>query len=187
MLDTIKVTKRNGRIEPLDITKIQKHTFAAVEGLEGVSQSELELDAKLHFRDGITTEEIQQALIKTAVDKIDVDKPNWTFVAARLFLYDLYHKVTGWTGYKKLEEYFALGEKEGKLVRGLKEKYDLDFLDSHIKAERDLQFNYLGIKTLYDRYLLKDVNNQPIELPQHMFMAIAMFLAQNENNRDEWQ
>lgn len=186
MLDTIKVTKRNGRIEPLDITKIQKHTFAAVEGLEGVSQSELELDAKLHFRDGITTEEIQQALIKTAVDKIDVDKPNWTFVAARLFLYDLYHKVTGWTGYKKLEEYFALGEKEGKLVRGLKEKYDLDFLDSHIKAERDLQFNYLGIKTLYDRYLLKDVNNQPIELPQHMFMAIAMFLAQNENNRDEW-
>lgn len=186
MLDTIKVTKRNGRIEPLDITKIQKHTFAAVEGLEGVSQSELELDAKLHFRDGITTEEIQQALIKTAVDKIDVDKPNWTFVAARLFLYDLYHKVTGWTGYKKLEEYFALGEKEGKLVRGLREKYDLDFLDSHIKAERDLQFNYLGIKTLYDRYLLKDVNNQPIELPQHMFMAIAMFLAQNENNRDEW-
>lgn len=186
MLDTITVTKRNGRIEPLNISKIRKHTQAAVDGLEGVSQSELEVDAKLLFKDKIATEEIQQTLIKTAVDKIDVDAPNWTFVAARLFLYDLYHKVTGWTGYKPLNEYFMQGEKEGRLVRGLKEKYDLALLDSHIKPERDLQFNYLGIKTLYDRYLLKDVNNCPIELPQHMFMAIAMFLAQNEKNPNEW-
>ena len=56
--------------------------FSAVEGLEGVSQSELELDAKIHFKDKITTEEIQQTLIKTAMNKIDVDTPNWTFVAA---------------------------------------------------------------------------------------------------------
>lgn len=186
MLDTITVTKRNGRIEPLDITKIQKHTADAVRGLDGVSQSELEVDAKILFRDKITTEQIQQTLIKTAVDKIDVDTPNWTFVAARLFLYDLYHKVAGWTGYKSLKDYFNQGEKEGKLVRGVKEKYDLEFLDSQIRPERDLQFNYLGIKTLYDRYLLKDKNNQPIELPQHMFMAIAMFLAQNENDRNHW-
>ena len=186
MLDTITVTKRNGRIEPLDIAKIQKHTYAAVEGLEGVSQSELEVDAKILFKDKITTEEIQQTLIKTAVDKIDVNTPNWSFVAARLFLYDLYHKVTGWTGYKKLEEYFEQGEREGKLISGIKEKYDLAFLDSHIKPERDLQFNYLGIKTLYDRYLLKDSNNRPIELPQHMFMAIAMFLAQNEKDCNAW-
>ncbi|RDU59926.1 ribonucleoside-diphosphate reductase subunit alpha [Helicobacter marmotae] len=186
MLDTITVTKRNGRIEPLDIAKIQKHTHAAVEGLEGVSQSELEVDAKILFKDKITTEEIQQTLIKTAADKIDVHTPNWTFVAARLFLYDLYHKVTGWTGYKKLEDYFIQGEKEGRLVSGLKEKYDLNFLDSHIKPERDLQFTYLGIKTLYDRYLLKDSHNHPIELPQHMFMAIAMFLAQNERDCNGW-
>ena len=85
----LTVIKRNGRIEPLDISKIQKYTRAAVEGLEGVSQSELEVDAKIQFRDRISTEEIQQTLIKTAVDKIDVDRPNWTFVAARLFLYDL--------------------------------------------------------------------------------------------------
>lgn len=186
MLDTITVTKRSGRIEPLDISKIQKHTAAAVEGLEGVTQSELEVDAKLLFKDRISTEQIQQTLIKTAADKIDVESPNWSFVAARLFLYDLYHKVTGWTGYKKLAEYFELGEKEGRLIRGLKEKYDLELLDSHIKPERDLQFNYLGIKTLYDRYLLKDSNEKPIELPQHMFMAIAMFLAQNEEDRNGW-
>ena len=185
-MQTIHVTKRNGRIEELDIAKIQKHTSSAVENLPGTSQSELEVDAKIQFYDGITTENIQQTLIKTAVDKIDVECPNWTFVAARLFLYDLYHRVSRFTGYRHLRDYFEVGEKEGKLIKGLKEKYDLELLNSKIVEERDLQFNYLGIKTLYDRYLLKDSANKPIELPQHMFMAIAMFLAQNEKDCNEW-
>ncbi len=186
MLTGVKVKKRDGRIELLDISKIQKYTSAACEGLNNVNQSELELDAKIQFRDGISTEEIQQTLIKTAVDKIDIDRPDWTFVAARLFLYDLYHKVSRWTGYRHLKEYFEQGEKEGRIVLGLKEKYDLDDLNDYIKPERDLQFTYLGIKTLYDRYLLKDKQNNPIELPQHMFMGVAMFLAQNEENRQVW-
>ena len=182
----LTVTKRNGRIEPLDITKIQKYTGESVEGLENVSQSELELDAHIQFRDKISTEEIQLTLIKTAVDKIDVDRPDWTFVASRLFLYDLYHKVSGFTGYCKLGEYFERGEDEGRIVRGLKDKYDLEDLDAYIKPERDMQFNYLGVRTLYDRYLIKNREGQPIELPQHMFMAIAMFLAQNEFNPQDW-
>lgn len=182
MYSGITVIKRNGRRELLDISKIRKYTMAACEGLEGVDYSELELDAKLQFRDGITTEEIQQTLIKTAVDKIDIDRPNWNFVAARLFLYDLYHKVTGFTGYNHLREYFEKGEKAGRLLPGLKEKYDLDELNSYIKPERDLQFTYLGIKTLYDRYIIKDRDNNPIELPQQLFMGVAMFLAQNETN-----
>ena len=182
----IRVVKRNGRIESLDITKIQKYTAAAVKGLEGVSQSELEVDAKLQFRDMITTKEIQETLIKTAIDKIDVDRPNWTYVAARLFLYDIYHRVSGFTGYVHLREYFERGEKEGRIIPGLKDKYDLDDLNDYIKPERDLQFTYLGLKTLYDRYLLKDKDGEPIELPQHMFMAIAMFLAQNEFNAQDW-
>ena len=182
----LTVIKRSGRVEALDVTKIQKFTHSAVLGLDNVSQSELEVDAKIQFRDKITTEEIQQTLIKTAVDKIDVDAPHWSFVAARLFLYDLYHKANHFTGYGKLKDYFERGEQEGRIIKGLKEKFDLDFLDSKIVPERDLQFSYLGIKTLYDRYLIKDKNNNPIELPQHMFMAIAMFLAQNESNPNEW-
>ena len=182
----IRVVKRNNRIESLDVSKIQKYTAAAVEGLEGVSQSELEVDAKLQFRDMISTEEIQQTLIKTAVDKIDVDRPNWTFVAARLFLYDIYHKVSGFTGYNHLRDYFEKGEREGRLLLGLKDKYDLDDLNDYIKPERDLQFTYLGIRTLYDRYLIKDRNGDPIELPQHLFMAVAMFLAQNEFDSQSW-
>ncbi|MDQ1326142.1 MAG: ribonucleoside-diphosphate reductase alpha chain [Campylobacterota bacterium] len=182
----IRVVKRNGRVETLDISKIQKYTSAAVEGLEGVSQSELEVDAKLQFRDMINTEEIQQTLIKTAVDKIDIDRPNWTFVAARLFLYDIYHKASGFTGYNHLREHFERGEKQGRIVLGLKDKYDLDDLNDYIKPERDLRFNYLGIRTLYDRYLIKDRSGSPIELPQQLFMGVAMFLAQNEFDCQTW-
>ena len=182
----ITIIKRNGRTEKLDITKIQKYTSAAVEGLSNVSQSELEVDAQIQFRDGITSKEIQQTLIKTAVDKIDIDAPNWTFVASRLFLFNLYHQVNGFTGYSSLKSYFEKGEKEGRLLLGLKEMYNLEELEKHIKPERDMQFNYLGVKTLYDRYLIKDRNSNPIELPQHMFMAIAMFLAQKEKNREDW-
>ena len=182
----LTVVKRNGRIEPLDVTKIQKYTRDSVLGLEGVSQSELEVDAKLQFRDKITTREIQQTLIKTAVDKIDIDCPNWTFVAARLFLYDLYHRVNGFNGYKTLREYLELGESENRIIKGMKEKFDLERLNKKIDANRDLQFNYLGIKTLYDRYLLKNKKGEPIELPQHMFMGIAMFLAQNEQDPNFW-
>ena len=182
----ITIIKRNGRREPLDIAKIQKYTAAAVKGLTNVSQSELEVDAQIQFRDGTTSREIQQTLIKTAVDKIDIDAPNWTFVASRLFLYDLYHRVNGFTGYCSLEKYFERGEAEGRILLGLRERYDLEELDKYIEPERDLQFNYLGVKTLYDRYLIKDRKGDPIELPQHMFMAIAMFLAQNEEDCMGW-
>ena len=69
----MKVIKRNGRTEEVDISKIRKYTTDAVAGLSNVNVSELEFDAQIQFRDGITTAEIQDTLIKTAVDKIDVD------------------------------------------------------------------------------------------------------------------
>lgn len=187
------VVKRDGSREPLDISKIQKQTSAATQGLKNVSQSELELDAKLNFIDGITSEQIQQILIKTAVDKIDLDKPDWTFVAARLFLFDLTHKVR--QAYKQhgyneitLEAYLAVGKKENRLLSNLGYGYDLTKLQAAIDTQRDYLFNYLGIKTLYDRYLVKDFDKNPIETPQLMFMGIAMFLAQNESpeTKTDW-
>jgi len=187
----IRVVKRSGRVETLDITKIQKNTSASVVGLNGVSQSELEVDANLQFQDMMSSENIQQTLIKTAVDKIDIDKPDWTFVASRLFLYDIYHKagrnVGGQKGksYAHLSKYFEHGEKE-RILFGLKDKFDLDELNDYMVPERDLQFNYLGIRTLYDRYLLKNKEGQPIELPQQLFMGVAMFLAQNEFDCQTW-
>lgn len=183
------IQKRNGRKEILDITKIQKNTIAATKDLEGVSQSDLELDAQIKFVDGMSSSDIQEALIKTAVEKIDIDVPNWTFVASRLFLFDLYHRVGKVTHgikgkpYGHLKEYIRHGQEAGRIIPGLQEGFDLEDLDRYINPQRDYLFNYLGVKTLYDRYLLKDKENQPIELPQQMFMGIAMFLAQREEDK----
>lgn len=188
----IMITKRNGRKEVLDISKIQKNTIAATTGLDGVSQSELEIDAQIHFIDSMTSSDIQKTLIKTAVEKIDIDAPNWSYVAARLFLFDLYHKVGktihGIKGqpYCHLKSYIKYAQNEGRIIPSLENGYDLDDLHNYIDPTRDYQFTYLGIKTLYDRYLIKDKNASPIELPQQMFMAIAMFLAKNETNKQEW-
>ena len=188
---TIMIQKRNGRKEVLDITKIQKMSIEATAGLDGVSQSELELDSHIKFIDGMNSSDIQDALIKTAVEKIDIDVPNWTFVAARLFLYDLYHRVGIATygvkgeAYRHLKDYIKFGIEAGRIIPNLASGYDLDDLNSYIDPSRDFLFNYLGIKTLYDRYLLKNSKGEPIELPQQMFMAIAMFLAQNEEKKQE--
>eukprot|EP01029_Cantina_marsupialis_P004337 TRINITY_DN14373_c0_g1_i1.p1 TRINITY_DN14373_c0_g1~~TRINITY_DN14373_c0_g1_i1.p1 ORF type:complete len:795 (-),score=176.02 TRINITY_DN14373_c0_g1_i1:1310-3694(-) len=187
----LMIEKRNGRKEVLDITKIQKMSIEATEGLSGVSQSELELDAQIKFIDGMSSSDIQDALIKTAVEKIDIDVPNWTFVAARLFLFDLYHRVGKVTHgikgepYCHLKDYLKYGKEAGRLIPNLGEGYDLDDLNDYMDPSRDYLFNYLGIKTLYDRYLIKNKNADPIELPQQMFMAIAMFLAQDEENKQE--
>ncbi len=187
----LMIQKRNGRKEVLDITKIQKMTIEATNGLDGVSQSELELDAHIKFIDGMSSSDIQDALIKTAIEKIDIDVPNWTFVAARLFLFDLYHKVGRATNgikgeaYCHIKDYIKIAQDAGRMIPSLEEGYDLEDLNSYIDQSRDFQFNYLGIKTLYDRYLIKDRNSEPIELPQHMFMGIAMFLAQNEENKQQ--
>ena len=181
----IYIIKRDGRKEKLDINKIRKYTASAVEGLNNVTQSELEVSCQLLFKDGMTSEEIQRSLIQTAVSKIDIDSTEWTFVAARLFLYDLYHRVTGTSGYDHLVKHFERCEKENRVTVGLKDLYDLEKLNQAIDPTRDLQFNYLGIKTIHDRYLIKDSEGKVIELPQYMFMGIAMFLAQDEEDRNE--
>jgi len=185
----IMIQKRNGRQEVLDISKIQKHTISATKDLSGVSQSELEIDAQIKFIDGMSSSDIQDALVKTAVEKIDIDVPNWTFVAARLFLFDLYHRVGKAThgikgnAYCHLRDYIKYGQDAQRIIPALEAGYDLDDLDDYLEPSRDYLFNYLGMKTIYDRYLLKNNNKEPVELPQQMFMGIAMFLAQNENDK----
>jgi ribonucleoside-diphosphate reductase alpha chain len=187
----IMIQKRNGRKEVLDITKIQKMTMEAAEGLDGVSQSELELDAQIKFIDGMGSADIQDALIKTAVEKIDIDVPNWTFAAARLFIFDLYHRVGKATHgikgepYCHLKDYLQYGKDAGRILPNLGQGFDLDELNDYMDPSRDYLFNYLGVKTLYDRYLIKNKDGNPIELPQQMFMAIAIFLAQDEENKQE--
>ena len=183
-----KVLNRNGEMKDWDISKIQKYTSLAVEGLEGTNQSELELDAGIDVSQFLSTENIQWKLIKTAVDKIEIDRPNWTFVAARLQLFDYYHQVNPKIGgYGFFEDNVNRLLENEKFIIGLKEKYDLSILDLFIVPSRDYQFNYLGIKTLHDRYLIKDSGGKLVELPQHAFMGISMFLASVETNLNKNQ
>ena len=95
MSNGTKVVKRDGHCEGLNLEKIHKMTEEACEGLAGVSASQVEIQSGLQFYDGITTAEIQEILVRSASDLIDLDSPNYQFVAERLLLYGLYKDVIG--------------------------------------------------------------------------------------------
>jgi ribonucleoside-diphosphate reductase alpha chain len=181
----MQVIKRDGRGAPLDIQKIHKVTEWACQGLE-VSQSELETEAQLMLFDGIKTTQIHEALIKAAATLISVKQPAYTFVAARLLLQTVLKEVSGGCDYPKLADYLARGVGEKRLSPVLLERFDLDALDAAIRPERDLQFTYLGLQTVADRYLIREGERggakraAVIEAPQHFFMRVAMGLAVEE-------
>src|SRR6056300_1893749 len=95
MSNGIKVQKRDGRIEPIDLEKMHKMVDAACEGLAGVSASQVEIQSGIQFYDGITTGEIQEILIRSASDLIDLDHPNYQYVAARLLLFSVRKQLYG--------------------------------------------------------------------------------------------
>lgn len=182
------VIKRDGSKEPLNIENIQKQTKDACKGLDNVSQEELELDTQIYFKDGIKTEDIQQALINTAISKVNIDSPNWTYVAQRLSLYDLYHKIRhlyGVSGSDNVYQKVTLKmyiEKNKNIFSDWYKKYtdeDIEEFQKAIIGENDLLFDYAGFELMKGMYLAK-LKGSISELPQHMHMAIAMFNMQNE-------
>ena len=197
------IKKRDGRCEELCAAKTKKMVEFACRDLEGCDPLELELDAKIQFRDGMTTREIQRTLIQTAIEKViavqedaygnQIKKTNvnWQYVAARLLCYDLYKEAAINRGYS----HFGYGDFTTlvkKLVaRGLYGTYlveqytdeQLYELAAYIKSERDELFNYEGVKLLADRYLVKGYNKEILELPQERFMTIAMHLAIPEGEK----
>jgi len=197
----MRVIKRTGYIESLSINKIRSIVNFACNGLR-VDPYELEMDAHIQFREDITTKEIQQLLIRTAAEKVSPENPDWQYVAARLLLYDLYKDVGHIRGYKvkdKINDKYKPYNPESfyTLVktytdRGIYGEYllreyskeEFDTLASYINPDRDLLFNYTGIKVLYDRYLVRDENGNVIELPQEMYMLIAMTLAIPEKKEE---
>ena len=175
----IKVKKRNGRgFEPLTLEKIHSMVEAACKGLSGVSASQVEIQSQLSFYDGITTEDIQETLIRSASDLIDLDHPNYQFVAARLLLFALrksiYHKMYDVWGFAKQIEF---GIKKGVYDPAITEYYDpqeIEELDRYIEHDRDLKFTYAGLRQVYDKYLVQDRSTGAIyETPQFMYMMIA--------------
>lgn len=170
------VTKRNGAQEPRDINKIHKVTEWACAGLN-VSQSELEMEANLLFFDGMQTAKIHDSLIQAAAGLITIESQDYTFAAARLLLQKLYKESWGSTDYPHLADYINMGVELGKLDPRMATTFDLATLNSAIDQSRDLKFAYLGLQTLADRYLIRNNARAIIELPQHMWMRVAMGLA----------
>ncbi len=95
MSNGTKVVKRNGNTEPLDLNKLHVMVEEACKDLAGVSASQVEMQSGIQFYDGITTAEIQEILIRSASDLIDLDHPNYQFVAARLLLFALRKQING--------------------------------------------------------------------------------------------
>lgn len=187
----INVKKRNGRLEPFNVGKINASAQRACEEVEDVSASEIVLDAQLQLFDKITTKEIDQALILSAREKI-YKEPNYSYASARLLLNCLYKEVfkegvdsdTFRLQYRKS---FIQNTKklcnQGLLDSALKE-FDLNKLSEALRIRRDKDFKYLGVQILYDRYLLR-LNGKIMETPQSFWMRVAMGLSINEKDKNE--
>jgi ribonucleoside-diphosphate reductase alpha chain len=185
MAENINVVKRGERgKEPLNIEKIHEMVEYAVEGVSGVSSSQVEMSSGLQFYDGISTDEIQQILIKSAADLISLDAPNYQYVAARLLLYSLRKQVIG-----RLWDHPHIYEHVQKAVDKkiydpeLLEKYqkkDFDRMENWLNHERDYTFTYAGLRQVIDKYLVQDRSNGEIfETPQFMYMMIAASVFMN--------
>jgi ribonucleoside-diphosphate reductase alpha chain len=179
MTNGIKVKKRNGSIESLDLEKMHKMVEESCKDLAGVSASQVEMQSGIQFYDGITTAEIQEILIRSASDLISLDNPNYQFVAARLLLFSLRKSLFG-----RMHETPKFLEHIQKCVSS--GVYDSEILDNYtedeiatverfIDHERDYLFTYAGLRQVVDKYLVQDRSTGKVyETPQFAYMMIAL-------------
>ena len=180
MTSEIKVKKRNGELELLDLDKIHRVITWAAEGLDNVSVSMVEINAKLQFYNGISTKDIHETIIKTAADLISVEAPDYQFLASRLAIFHLRKIAYGdfppphlYTHVKKLTE-------EGKYDKHILEDYteeEFNIINGFIEHNRDMNFAYAAVKQLEGKYLVQNrVTKQIYESPQFLYVLVAMCL-----------
>ena len=179
MSNGTKVQKRDGRIESLDLDKMHLMVEEACKGLAGVSASQVEMKSGIQFYSGISTGEIQEILIRSASDLIDLDHPNYQYVAARLLLFSVRKSLYG-----KMKELPHLEQHIYTCVNN--EVYDNDIFNKYSKEEiekansyidhdRDYLFTYAGLRQVVDKYLVQDRSSGGVyETPQFMYMMIAL-------------
>jgi len=184
MSNGTSVVKRNGKIEPLDLDKMHLMVDEATKNLAGVSASQVEMKSGIQFYDGITTKEIQEILIRSASDLIDLDHPNYQYVAARLLLFSIRKQLYG-----KMRE---LPHLEEHIINCVSKKlYDSDIFNkyskeeiekanSYIEHDRDYLFTYAGLRQVVDKYLVQDRSNGGVyETPQYMYIMVALTMFAN--------
>lgn len=191
------VTLDNGQVVPLNVRLLHQVVEEACEGLESVDSDYIVKDTLRNIFDGIPLKEVYSALVLSARSLIEKE-PTYNFVTARLLLNNLYAEALAFLDMEEIrlrqdmelrypecfQRYIKKGIELGRLDPELK-NFDLDKLARSIDATRDLQFLYLGLQTLYDRYFIHHEGTR-FELPQVFFMRVAMGLALAEkHNRDE--
>ena len=184
MSNGTKVVKRSGETEKLDLDKLHIMVEEACRDLAGVSASQVEMQSGIQFYDGITTSEIQDILIRSASDLIDLDAPNYQYVAARLLLFSIRKSLYGKI-YEHPDLYdhiqSCVDEKvydAGILTSYTKEEFDK--LNSYIKHDRDYLFTYAGLRQVVDKYLVQDRSSGEIyETPQFMYMLVSATIFAN--------
>lgn len=191
--DGIKVTMDDGRKVPLNLNWLSQLVQRACNDLTDVSPTKILEDTQNNLFDGVALKDVYKALVMAARTLIE-SEPNYTYVTARLLLHDLYRETLNGLNIQDINENdikqcYTKAFKE--LVRqGIKTEhvhenlmtFDLDKLAAALKPERDHQFTYLSLQTLYDRYFIHHKGVR-IELPQVFFMRVAMGLAQSEGDQ----
>jgi len=178
MSNGTKVVKRNGSVEGLDLNKLHLMVEEACRDLAGVSASQVEMQSGIQFYDGITTAEVQEILIRSASDLIDLEHPNYQFVAARLLLFALRKQLFGRmhdcpTVLEHTQKCAELGVYDAEIL-ALYNAEEFEKLQSFIDHGRDYLFTYAGLRQVVDKYLVQDRSNgQVYETPQFMYLLIA--------------
>ena len=176
----IRVKKRNGKLEEFNVEKIHQIVDWACKGINGVSFSDIEMNAELALHDKIHSTEIHDILIDSANDLISEEEPNYQFVAAKLLNFKLRKDV--WGGYSPprlfdhIKDLVKLDLYDPS-VKSAYTKEEINKLGEYIKHDRDYLFTYSGLQQMVDKYLLKNRNTGVLyETPQFAYMLIAMVL-----------
>ena len=183
-MSNINVLKRDGTIEDLNLEKVHKMVEFAVEGLAGVSASQVEIQSGLQFCDGIRSSDIQEILIRSASDLISEEHPNYQYVAARLLLFGLRKAVHGHPEIlppllEHVKGCIDKGVYDGTIVNRYSEE-EWDRIDSFVDHERDYLFTYAGLRQVVDKYLVQDRSSgEHYESPQQMYIMISATLFAN--------
>ena len=178
MSNGTKVIKRSGQTELLELNKLHLMVEEACRDIAGVSASQVEMQSGIQFYDGITTAEIQEILIRSASDLIDLDNPNYQFVAARLLLFSvrksLYGRVQDHPSFvDHIKNCVNVGVYDPMILTNYSEE-ELNKLGHYINHNRDYLFTYAGLRQVVDKYLVQDRSSGRVyETPQFMYMMIA--------------
>ncbi|MFZ5467306.1 MAG: ribonucleoside-diphosphate reductase subunit alpha [Pseudomonadota bacterium] len=192
----LNVTLLDGTIVPLDMERMRTLAAEACAGLEGTEAAPVLEETLRNLYDGVSEKEVSAALVMSARTLIEKE-PNYSFVAARLLMDQLRTEALTYLNLTPSHATQAeMGQRYGDafrafIIRGVEHElldpvlrsYDLERLGKALDASRDLQFTYLGLQTLYDRYFIHHQGHR-IELPQVFFMRVAMGLAINEIDRE---